>query len=304
MKTKAKPYDEPGTTRTEQPSPSRTRALLAAPLLRFVPFALAVLLVAYQLAAHSNLAQGLSAFLTSIVSIDITSVPPTSSDTIPLDIQDFVEAAIARALRDPVGRRDFALHAHGGRIMEELTSPSAQASDLPDFWHTNHPPEVALNEDVSIGMCWTLPGQSGQLGVVVVHLIYPTAFSLDHIPSEIAADIGKAPRVVVIWGVVDGQTNEQAMQQLLQTQRLPNPTPHGRPFPPISDQSRFVLLSSFEYDIHAMSRTQTFPVHPTITALRMCFGIFVVEIADNWGASSTCLYRVRIHGEEAPLHSL
>ncbi|KAH9895967.1 hypothetical protein C8Q73DRAFT_745131 [Cubamyces lactineus] len=205
----------------------------------------------------------------------------------------YVESAITRALRDPVGLRDFALLADGARLIPELTFPSRErvGGRLPRATS----PEIALVDDLHVGNCWSFAGERSQLGLRLSEIIYPTYVTVDHIPAEIAADAGNAPRSMVLWGAVDGMANENRLQQLRDT--VPALAPGSRVTPPVSHGYKYVPLVSFEYDIWAPSHVQTFRVDQWIKDSRMDFGVMILEIAGNWGGNGTCLYRVRIHGQ-------
>ncbi|KAJ2985920.1 hypothetical protein NUW54_g9981 [Trametes sanguinea] len=203
------------------------------------------------------------------------------SDEITPAIQAYIDASVRRALRDQVGKRDHALHVHGGRVMEAITTPTTLQG-------ASSSPEMALNDDMKVGMCWHVSSRSFQLGIVLSRLIYPTHISIDHIPWEIAADAGEAPRSMLLWGVVDGKWNDVVVQELRRTRQLPVPIPPGRASPAIPGEYNYVLLASFQYDIHSPSLAQTFPVDPVVSSSLTYFGILVLEVVDNWGSASTC----------------
>ncbi|KAI0351494.1 hypothetical protein OH77DRAFT_1487202 [Trametes cingulata] len=252
---------------------------------------LALLALAVLLASCRSPSAGTLECALPSLSLHPRSTPAASHDEISPAVRAFVDASILRALRDPVGLRDHALRAHGGKIMTAMTSTT------PGKPH--HPPDVVLEDEFRIGRCWALHNHSGQVGILLPHLIYPSSFSVDHIPREVAAVAGEAPRTILVWGVVDGMSNRLAKQELREDE-LSIPTALHRRWPPIrGPYEEYVLLASFAYDIYSPRFVQTFSVSPAITAAHMSFGIFVVEVVDNWGAPSTCLYRLRIHGEEA-----
>ncbi|KAI9057523.1 hypothetical protein FKP32DRAFT_1544188, partial [Trametes sanguinea] len=204
------------------------------------------------------------------------------------------QRAILVALRDPVGVPDFALHANGGRVLDTLTS--TRSGERTVIATPLHPPEIALNEDMRIGSCWLIPDAQGQLAIVIPNLVYPTNVTIDHVPREISLDIGQAPRRMRLWGLLEDPTNLSLYQSIIET--VPTPTSVTRPpsSPPLSLGYKYALLGDFSYDIHAPP-VQTFEVDPKIVAARIYFGLVVLEVVDNWGGSSTCLYRVRIHGD-------
>ncbi|KAI0364520.1 hypothetical protein BV20DRAFT_1039373 [Pilatotrama ljubarskyi] len=227
--------------------------------------------------------------------LDSSSSPP-----IPITLQAYVDRVISAKLRDPVGRRDFALHADGGRVMEDLTFPlPIHTSKQPPVSPLQNP-ERALQDDIHIGNCWHIPSRTGQLGIILPVHVYPTHVTIDHIPIEIAADIGRAPRNMLLWGVVDGELNRARYLNFTSFEQLV-PSAMGRRAPPVMGNNTYILLSSLEYDIYASSHIQTFQIDPRLIYSRMYFGIVVLEIVDNWGSTTTCLYRVRIHGDVADI---
>ncbi|KAJ8457606.1 hypothetical protein ONZ51_g11426 [Trametes cubensis] len=230
---------------------------------------------------------------------------PASSCTYPLDsARDLAKDAAFIARWGPVLHPDYALRANGGRIVSSLTSsPKGLRSTLPI---PTPEPEVVIDEDMSIGRCWTT-AVSGQLGISTSVLIHPRNITIDHIPRQIALDIDRAPRHMVLWGVIDGLSNIQRFCSLLtdgpEAEVLLERGPRGQTYPPLTGNHAFIALATFEYDISLESPTQTFAVFKVVATSDMDFGIFVLEVLDNWGAQDTCLYRVRIHGEPAEVQS-
>ncbi len=188
-----------------------------------------------------------------------------------------------------MGRRDFALAADGGKIYVNLTSPAYTTSTSQSL-----PPDSVLSDDFRLRGCWEFTGSRGQIGVVLSQPLIPSHITIDHIPSPFALDPGQAPRHMVLWGVVDGTENRKLYLRLLQDSAdLPTPE---RSRPPIDRGLTFVPLASFEYDLHGTSHVQTFPIYPKLADYPMDFGLVVLEVHGNWGSSTTCLYRLRLHG--------
>ncbi|KAH9910908.1 uncharacterized protein BXZ73DRAFT_57482, partial [Epithele typhae] len=195
--------------------------------------------------------------------------------------EDFGQWLLRHASRPPVLMRDFALGVDGGMIYPTFTSVNAEAAPL------QVGPDVILEEDTRIGQCWrtTVPSQ---VGISTPVLIHPSNVTIDHIPHEIAADIRRAPRHMILWGVVDGDSNEHRLRTL-----------SSLTSPRILSGHSIIALAEFEYGIHDGAPVQTFPVFDYIALSGMDFGIFLLDIMDNWGASDVCIYRVRIHGQPA-----
>ena len=190
--------------------------------------------------------------------------------------------------------RDFALAVDGGYVVGELTVPSSSPCPPGIFCPTS--PLNAILEDVRIGQCWFVPRTACQLGLALPEQIRPTFVSVEHIPKEIAVNPGQAPRRMALWGVVEGADNNVRYDQYLIDSQGARTS--GRDSPPqTTDQARWVVLSNFTYDINAPNHIQTFPIVQSIRQSDLQFGIVALEVMDNWGAESLCLYRVRIHGE-------
>ena len=211
-------------------------------------------------------------------------------------VKAYIDRTINRALRDPVGRRDFALHANGGRVIPDLTvvlSPGEQ-----------HAPgtiletaQLSIMDDSRIGQCWSFPGNAAQLGLRLSDLVHPTHVSIDHIPAEIAAHIDEAPRAMVLWGAIDGSLNESYLLNVTEGMETSVPGLRGRSQPSLTCEHTYVPLAFLEYDIRSSSHVQTFKVRQQVIDAGVYTGVIVLEILGNWGGSATCLYRVRIHGE-------
>ncbi len=211
-------------------------------------------------------------------------------------VKAYIDHAVSRATRDPVGRRDFALYADGGRMVSHLTK-IASARGM-----TSPPPggsaDAAITDNIHVGNCWLFPGSSAQLGLKLSEMIHPTHVSIDHIPVEIAADIGQAPRTMVLWGSVDGSLNESYLREATRSLAILSPKLRGRTSPKVTGPDHtYIPLAHFDYDVRAPSNVQTFTMEEYVLDSDLYSGVYVLEILDNWGGQSTCLYRVRIHGQ-------
>ncbi|RPD58126.1 hypothetical protein L226DRAFT_467353 [Lentinus tigrinus ALCF2SS1-7] len=213
----------------------------------------------------------------------------SSNAKLPAFLKESVDHAVQQALQRRVhGMRDFAFAADGARIVPALTSVDASAQKV-------NAPDVILRDNLAGGRCFSL-GTSGQVGVAIPALIYPSHLTIEHIPKCVAEDIGKAPRSIRWWGAVDGKHNQERYKWYLTTVAGRSASPTA---PPLTHGYTFVHLGDFEYDVHGGEYVQTFAMRELVHVSDMYFGVFVVEVLDNWGSSSTCLYRLRIHGQIA-----
>ena len=133
-----------------------------------------------------------------------------------------------------------------------------------------------------------IPGRRGQVSIMVPHFIHPSSVTIDHAPTYVAVDITQAPCRITVWGLLNEDSDVYLAHKL---------RPNVSKAPPISDFYVFMRLADIEYDIHALQPSQTFQIDPEKRDAKLEFGVFVIEVVDNWGGPSTCVYRVRIHGE-------
>ncbi|EIW77778.1 hypothetical protein CONPUDRAFT_75576 [Coniophora puteana RWD-64-598 SS2] len=218
-------------------------------------------------------------------------------------VDRYVRQALDQHSLAYLGRKDYALESHGGRINYDLTSQPVRTS----VWHipllsSSQPtpsPEVAIDADNGLGSCWLLEATSGQLGITLARRIRVSHITLEHVPPQVS-DMRLAPRQLLIWGMVDDESAAHRIREasikypLSLTNRL-----QTKPSPLISASQFFVPLVLFEYDIHSDDLIQSFSVIDDFTLLDVAFETIVVDILDNYGGGETCLYRVRVHGEEA-----
>lgn len=216
------------------------------------------------------------------------------------DLAELVDGLVQRKLQEVLYvapgtvQRDYALQSDGAMVDCDLTT-RCYSWPLSSFFPS---PSLALNDDSRIGQCWSFPSASGQLGIILPTPIIPSQVTIDHIPMEIAANIGQAPRTMILWGLLDGTEN---MRKWYLSRRT-HPTSallQGRQGPQDVSGHSYAPLAILEYNIHGKWPIQTFTVFDYVQNFQMDFGVIVLEIIDNWGASNTCVYRARLHGYSA-----
>ncbi|NXB78067.1 SUN1 protein, partial [Donacobius atricapilla] len=125
-----------------------------------------------------------------------------------------------------------------------------------------------VQPDMYPGNCWAFKGSQGYLVVRLSMKIYPTAFTLEHIPKTLSptGNITSAPRNFSVYGLDDEYQEE------------------GK------------LLGEYVYDQDG-EPLQMFPV---MEENEDAFQIVELRIFSNWGHPEyTCLYRFRVHGKPA-----
>lgn len=160
--------------------------------------------------------------------------------------------------------------------MSSNTPPSSKKPASP------HPAEVILRPNSHGSRCWMMPEPHGQVAIRLPHFIYPSSITIDHAPFHITGDITQAPHKIRLWGLLDEDSAEYSVY-----------TSSDRPLPmapPISDLYTFMHLADIEYNIHALQPTQSFQIDQVRRNAKTDFGVYVIEVVDNWGGTHTCLY--------------
>uniref|UniRef100_A0A8C5UCG2 Sad1 and UNC84 domain containing 1 n=1 Tax=Malurus cyaneus samueli TaxID=2593467 RepID=A0A8C5UCG2_9PASS len=187
--------------------------------------------------------------------------------------QIIVNNALKLYSQDKTGMVDFALESGGGSILSTRCSETYETKTalislfgIP-LWYFSQSPRVVIQPDMYPGNCWAFKGSQGYLVVRLSMKIYPTAFTLEHIPKTLSptGNITSAPRNFSVYGLDDEYQEE------------------GK------------LLGEYVYDQEG-EPLQMFPVMKNEDA----FQIVELRIFSNWGhAEYTCLYRFRVHGKPA-----
>jgi hypothetical protein len=211
-----------------------------------------------------------------------------------------LEAQILGASRDWVGMQDFALRYNGGRVVDNLTTQiTMQSGERRAYGAT-----VAVDDDVRPGQCWRVDGSSAQLGIRLRHAVQVTNITVDHISKKLVTSTQNAPRSMIVWGqpatMMDSDDSNKIWETLMVEglHRKALRALSTRRSPIINNDLQFLPLAFLEYDVHSHWHIQTFSVFDTTLKMNASFATVVFEILDNWGGSSTCLYRVRVHGNE------
>ncbi|KAJ3979815.1 hypothetical protein F5890DRAFT_1420762 [Lentinula detonsa] len=184
-----------------------------------------------------------------------------------------------------------------GAIVIDLTSPTLLTSHYsPEQYFVPTPPIAVIEEDVRVSRCWKFSGSQGHVAVKLakpIRLTNMTVYSPDHreLPSWRRAE---APKLFRVWALLPSDlaypmSNVQTIdwQYFLIADGIQKPTV-------LEDASTFVRGNVISYDI-AHGTKQTFSVN-FLTEFRTA--IVIIEVLDNWGATTTCLHRLAVHGVE------
>ena len=158
------------------------------------------------------------------------------------------------------------------------------------------PPVAALESWDDIGDCWCAPPGRGkaQLAVLLPRAIYPTAITVEHIPSEATLDIAAAPKDMELWAQIHDEGTREAVANAA--------------FPLLGDVidasvnlgPTYVRIGKWQYSIHQPNHVQTFTMAVDLEHFDAKVDKVVVRATTNWGGQDyTCLYRLRLFGKLA-----
>ncbi|XP_043350032.1 SUN domain-containing protein 1 isoform X24 [Dermochelys coriacea] len=183
-----------------------------------------------------------------------------------------VNNALKLYSQDKTGMVDFALESGGGSILSTRCSETYETKTalislfgIP-LWYFSQSPRVVIQPDIYPGNCWAFKGSQGYIVVRLSMMIYPTAFTLEHIPKTLSptGNITSAPKDFSVYGLEDEYQEEGT------------------------------LLGQYVYDQGGES-LQMFQVTEKNENV---FQIVELRIFSNWGHTEyTCLYRFRVHGK-------
>ncbi|KAK2460315.1 hypothetical protein APHAL10511_007704 [Amanita phalloides] len=219
--------------------------------------------------------------------------------------QLITSSVLAHLHKDGLSMPDYALFSAGARVIPSLTSPTLELrpptlSTRLVAYFTSHgyalgrPPVTALHHEVHNGFCWPFSGSEGQLAVALAAPVKVESVSVDHVPKEVAFDIGSAPRDMEVWGLVEGKENVRRVKEWRDARSASDSDSYP---PTLPRQPEYLRLANFTYDVDGASHIQNFPVEDDIKQMGLDFGVVVLMVKSNWGRNDlTCLYRFRVHG--------
>ncbi|XP_030110749.1 SUN domain-containing protein 1 isoform X3 [Mus musculus] len=183
-----------------------------------------------------------------------------------------VNNALKLYSQDKTGMVDFALESGGGSILSTRCSETYETKTAllslfgVPLWYFSQSPRVVIQPDIYPGNCWAFKGSQGYLVVRLSMKIYPTTFTMEHIPKTLSptGNISSAPKDFAVYG--------------LETEYQEEGQPLGR----------------FTYD----QEGDSLQMFHTLERPDQAFQIVELRVLSNWGHPEyTCLYRFRVHGE-------
>ncbi|PKU33963.1 sun domain-containing protein 1 isoform x1 [Limosa lapponica baueri] len=122
-------------------------------------------------------------------------------------VQIIVNNALKLYSQDKIGLVDFALESGGGSILSTRCSETHETKTAlislfgVPLWYFSQSPRVVIQPDMYPGNCWAFKGSQGYLVIRLSMKIYPTAFTMEHVPKALspAGNITSAPRSFAVY---------------------------------------------------------------------------------------------------------
>ncbi|KAJ4486612.1 hypothetical protein C8J55DRAFT_558603 [Lentinula edodes] len=200
---------------------------------------------------------------------------------------------------------DYALALRGGAVLMDLTSDTAgitplsqwqrwlgYVSSFPDY-ADKAPPLAVLEQEIHVGYCWAFLGPRGHIAFALSEPIVVTDFTIFYAnPNELTTkELQQAPKIIQLWALSAPKSSQNVVQQkqipwkhFAQTNRKPLQ---------LGFSNSFELLANVSFTLQQGTK-QTFSVEAPTKSLTT---VVVIEVLDNWGSETTCLYRIAIHGK-------
>ncbi|XP_032869057.1 SUN domain-containing protein 2-like [Amblyraja radiata] len=127
------------------------------------------------------------------------------------EVKSIVEQALKLYSADRVGLVDYALESAGGSVIHTRCSETLETKtallSLFGFplWYQSRSPRAVIQPEVHPGNCWPFKGSQGFVVIELAEWIWPTAFTLEHIPRSISLgrSISSAPQDFSVYGLDD-----------------------------------------------------------------------------------------------------
>ncbi|KAJ3416259.1 hypothetical protein HDV05_002549 [Chytridiales sp. JEL 0842] len=252
--------------------------------------------------------------------------PGLTQETITPLIEALIQRSLRRYTADVIAKADYALASAGAWVVPGLTSPtfSTPAKSMLKRWMGQRVvkgwgPFFALTPGNVPGQCWSMHGTEGTIGIHLAMPVIPTAFTIDHIPVDLALSdkptdvngsdgshfdthpgLSSSPKDVELWAVLNPEIFSSLNLNEESARALPKITADPQSESEPANQPAAVLLSTSQFDPRKDS-VQTFPVNSEAAKALKELGVVpdtvVLRVRSNWGNKDyTCLYRVRVHG--------
>lgn len=210
-------------------------------------------------------------------------------------------------------RRNFAAWGGGASIIDQLTSPT-HGLPTTNVWSEllDHVlgrriqnleisrPVVLLEDEIFDGQCWEFSGAAGQVAIQLSEDVTVSHIAINYISPALLSPraIARAPQKITAWGLLRGDVPVDSLKpedvlpasHFLLAKYRNNPKFHP--------SNHFIRLADIFYNISSANPRQAFAVYPSVASIGEV-EVVLITIESNWGANTTCLYWIGIHGKSS-----
>lgn len=198
----------------------------------------------------------------------------------------------------------------GARVDPHLTSPTySYNAGLP--WYGKlltqvaptvtirpNPPIAALQRWEEATDCWcAAPSPNlgkAQVTVIMNQKIFPERLVIEHMPASGTLHIAAAPRELEIWAETRSAAEADRIHQVMaETVPLSDELKCGD-----APSPSYICIGKGKYDIHKHNFVQTIPMFVNTQDMAIGVDKVTVRVKSNWGAAFTCVYRLRMVGDQ------
>ncbi|KAF9487268.1 hypothetical protein BDN71DRAFT_1514141 [Pleurotus eryngii] len=209
----------------------------------------------------------------------------------------------------PHSQPNVASRSTGARVLPELTSPTSNLHvhtpwsafvawfvGVDGFQREVPLPTVVIENTLDVGRCWEFDGSQGHITIALGRPVHISQLTIGHAaPTMSTKRIEQAPKNIALWGLV--QSDDTSCDPGARGKRPVVAYSRDGRLPKGFQQSCWYNLGTFRFSVKspASSMYQSYDVLQETDRL---FTVILVDIESNWGAESTCIYHIGIHGTE------
>ena len=226
----------------------------------------------------------------------------------PEQLLHFVESVILTNMAKAMSSVNWLSPALGAAIDPHGTSSTWQGRRKPakgrlQAWlkggvFQGYPPQAVLDPWLDLEHCWctSSQGTDARITILPATVVFPTELTVEFAPAGAVPDFTMAPRRMQLWGRVIDQSAYGRLSSV--AQGIFDWEQSKTPYNP---RGGWVPLSEIEYDPRRANYVQNFPLALDMEGYGARVDAISLRFMDNWGDKErTCVYRLRLHGKEAP----
>ena len=223
-------------------------------------------------------------------------------------LETLVKATDVHNTYEALRQYNWFTYGHGVVIDPHMTTPGSEPADqnwIGRWWAGISNPSYVGNRPVTVLLPWTevtecwcatkTPDGSAQISLLMGEHMYPNSLIMEHIPAQGTRNIKNAPRDIEIWVDVGSEAEVERFAESFERKFAFAAYSKSCTQPP---SPTHICVYQGRYDIHDYNHVQTFPLWIDAIEHGLAVNRITVRIVNNWGGERTCIYRLRLTGDE------